>query len=241
VTTPATRRRRMVGCRAQITFAALACGFICAAAPPAPASPITGILDYQGYAYESLSFGTVGSILTGVGKVDGWFLPIENPNEFYTWRMTGLVCQGAVPAGDGVSYAQYSGGTFSVFQDLLDNAVYDATPGNGVADPSGFDDGVPWLVGDFASFEYYWDASLGLGAYSGDIFITGGTGAAYFPEVAFTFGGTTDRSCLPEGYGVNVDGQVEGPVVPEPSSALLLAPPLAIWLGTRIRRRRRTR
>ena len=224
---------------ARLAFALLLWGAVAVPLLPAAAhaSPIVGVLDYQGFAFESLSVGTPGSVLTGVGTVDTWFLPLNDPLNFYTWKMTDLVGQGAVPLGGGASTIQYAGGTFQIFQDLVDNSDYDVTPGNGQPDPFGFDDGTPWLIGEFTTFDYFWHPASGLGAYSGEIFITGGVGSSYFPEdIAFTFGGTTDQSFLPESYSIKVDGAMEGPMVPEPASVLLVGMPLAGWVAARCRR-----
>ncbi len=233
----------MSGPRARpLVRALIALGCIAAAVPAAQASPILGILDYQGFVYETTPFGTAGSVLSGVGTVDTFFFPFQNPLMYYTWAIADLVGAAGVDVGGGSALVQYSGGTFRIYEDAVNNANYDAVPGNGQADPAGFDDGTPWLLGEFANFEFYWNDGEGLGNFGGDVVITGGLAAPYFAsQNAFTFGGATSRALTPEGYPRKVDGAIEGPLVPEPSSLMLLAVPLLGWAGLRVQRGCRSR
>jgi hypothetical protein len=231
--------------RRQPAAAPVAAILLCALALLVPeassiASPIIGVLDYQGFATMGDPLAAPGTGFGGVGTVDGWVFPFHDPTKFYTWVMSDLVSLGGSDLG-GVFYAQYSGGVFSIYEDDTADYVYDSVPGTGIAEPSGFNDGTLWLEAQFDMFEYYWDPGFGVGAFQGTLQISGGAAEPYFAEPGlYTFGGTTSGAFNPEGYSLKVDGALSGgPAVPEPGTLLLLAGPLAGLAAGRIRGRSR--
>jgi hypothetical protein len=201
------------------------------------------ILDYLGFAW--VSPGLVPNHLSSVGVVDGFSLPVNDPNEVYTYYLSNLDLSSIVNyPGNRHTYV-YSGGTFGIYRSTdVSNRGYDygVNPANPTS-PSTFTDGVSWLAGSLSSFNLYFDDTLRLGTLSAEgTFSSGEMFDALDPASFFTFSGVTARpgSGIPQGYKYRLDGQTDMTLdsVPEPAAALLVAVGLLGLGAARLMRRR---
>jgi hypothetical protein len=195
--------------------------------PAGSALAVPLVLDYVGFAW--VSPGLLPNHLSSVGQVDGFSIPVNDPNEVYTYYLSDLNLSGIVNYPGSRHTYNYSGGSLAIYRSTDDsNRGYDygENPVNPTS-PSTFTDGVTWLAGNLSSFSLYFDDGLRLGTLSAEGTFTSGELMNQLDEPSFfTFSGVTARpgSGIPRGYKYRLDGQTNTTLdtVPEPAAALLV-------------------
>ncbi len=220
-----------------LVAAALALSFL-----PAAAVPL--VLDYTGFGWITQPTLTPQQF-SAVGVVDGFTLPVYDPNQVYTYYLANLTLSSIVTHAPSRHTYIYSGGQFGFYQSTsAQDRGYDygVNPANGTV-PATFTDGLLWLGGTLNSFSIYFDDGQQLGSMSaaGNFASGAGFGALAGPGFS-SFSGLTSRpgNGIPNGYKYRMDGQVDASVpVPEPASiALLGLGLLGAAVGLRVRRSR---
>jgi hypothetical protein len=204
------------------------------------------ILDYTGFAWGPSSLGRgLPNQFNGVGVVDGFSMPVNDPNEVYTYYLSGLTLSNVVTHSPTRHTYQYAGGNLALYESTGPSNRgfnYGTYPINGTV-PSTFTDGLLWLSGSVNTFSVFYDDVLRLGSLSANGQFTSGAFAGFLQsENYFTFSGLTARpgNGIPKGYGYRLDGQVNSDVnpVPEPATLALFGLGL-LGAGAMVRSRKR--
>lgn len=171
------------------------------------------ILFVSGNAWEDGGFppSTVGDKFHAVGILNDIGNPLiwDTENYSYTWWVRDLVSLGETVIGP-VHVASFSGGLFTVYVDWLpSNHDYGINPPNATA-PDTFNDGIStYLDGFFTDFEINFNDLSQTGTFQGTVSFTGGD---VFPLLTATEGWTFGSNLAgfsPDGYDVQLNGQVE--------------------------------
>lgn len=206
-----------------------------------PAAGFPLILDYTGFSWTYSAAPSTESF-EAVGVVNGFSVPVNDPDEVYTYHLSGLTLESEIHHSATVRSMIYSGGLLSIYRSTdPGNRWYDygTNPANPTS-PSSFTDGVLWMAGGFSSFSIFYDDSALLGIMDATgSFNTGEFSGAHGQEY-FSFAGLTARpgSGIPAGYEYRMDGQVNLRVdpIPEPGTLVLLGLGL-VGVGITMRRR----
>lgn len=173
-------------------------------------------IHFSGYGYEAGGFDMsdpgdelhLMSNITSITGPDG--LPYFPGTYQYTLVVTGLISNGEIDLGGGLSQVTFNLGDFAIYEDDLTPSDWNEYPS--IPDPpDSFMDGSVWLSGPFIDFTMDLFRDFGQGAFEGHIELTGGSAIAWFTEDAYTFGGTLippHNPGIPDGYDLSVDGEV---------------------------------
>jgi hypothetical protein len=185
------------------------------------------ILHLSGHAWEDDGPGGTfppsnpGDVFNIVGVLNDIEAPLvwDTANYSYTVHVRNLVSLGETVIGT-THVAGYSGGLFTVYVDWLpSNAVYGINPPNATA-PSTFTDGIStYLDGYFTAFTMTFNTATQAGSFSGQLTFTGGDVFSLLTATTgWTFGANL-ANVSPEGYDVQMNGDVYLQVVSvEPQS-----------------------
>jgi hypothetical protein len=189
------------------------------------------VLDYTGFSWGPPSLRGLPTNFYGVGVIDGFSSPVNDPNEVYTYYLNGLTLSSVTTYSATRHTYHYTAGSLSLYQSTGPSNrgfAYGTNPFNPTV-PSTFTDGLLWLSGSLSAFNVFYDDNLRLGNVSAEGLFTSGSFAGNLQgDNFFSFAGLTARpgNGIPTGYGYRLDGQVNSelrPPVPEPASVALLS------------------